>query len=644
MTEQIHIDYIRKAFQEMTTMEDFLELLNYAKPLVYGEDHYAFEMKQITYYVKNRSTLNTPETQNESSGTKLILRKNVPPLVIINQPSKVYGRTQNAVQDTRYTSFQIQKKSGKMRTIHAPVPGLKAIQATLGFVLQCIFEPHTAAMGFVRGKSIVDNARIHTGQNYVYNIDLKDFFPSIDQARVWKCLQLKPFNLTDKEVDETKAIARIKSSDLKFVTDEGVTVHYKIKDGQYKLIPDNFGYLRYLSNFIKQFPIPDFTEVTDEVELDKLKSNYREQVKSAMIQDAQKYILTEDHKKYLQRFLPLRRNIANTVAALCCTEMMVERKAKNGEWESVRRNVLPQGAPTSPVITNMICQRLDYLLTAVANRFGLRYSRYADDITFSSMHNVYQPEGDFLKELQRIILEQGFHINESKTRLQKDGYRKEVTGLLVNEKANVQNRYIKQLRMWLYYWENYGYDRAYSFFLQQYMADKANIVKGKPSMVNVIGGKLDYLRMVKGEENELYLKLRGRLNALTATNIKPKPILEEAFKAEANTNQVRITLEVYQSPEMNEKLNNSINIPKDTVLPSTIIVPNSIEQKEDAKSKLNNLYPIVHTPIKTVELLKYFTANDKDLKYSTHSWEKGKYRSYEEYIEKIKIEWKTIKD
>ena len=209
MTDQTHIDYIRKAFQEMTTMEDFLVLLNYAKPLVYGEDHYAFEMKQITYYLKNRSSLNTPEPQNESSGTKLILRKNVPPIVFINEPSGVYGRKRNAVPDTRYTSFQIKKKSGSIRNIHAPVPGLKAIQTTLGFVLQCIFEPHTAAMGFVRGKSIVDNARIHTGQHYVYNIDLKDFFPSIDQARVWKCLQLKPFNLTDGTFDETTAVAKI---------------------------------------------------------------------------------------------------------------------------------------------------------------------------------------------------------------------------------------------------------------------------------------------------------------------------------------------------------------------------------------------------------------------------------------------------
>jgi retron-type reverse transcriptase len=180
----------------------------------------------------------------------------------------------------------------------------------------------------------------------------------------------------------------------------------------------------------------------------------------------------------------------------------------------VKKNVLPQGAPTSPTFSNIVCQQLDFYLSAVAKRFGLQYSRYADDITFSSMHNVYQPESEFLKELHRIIAEQNFHIKESKTRLQKDGYRKEVTGLLVNEEANVQQRYIKQLRMWLYYWERYGYERAEGFFLKQYIADKGDCLKGKPNMSNVIGGKLDYLRMVKGGENELYLKLRMRFDIL----------------------------------------------------------------------------------------------------------------------------------
>ena len=195
--------------------------------------------------------------------------------------------------------------------------------------------------------------------------------------------------------------------------------------------------------------------------------------------------------------------------------MEVERlNILTGEFEKVKRNVLPQGAPTSPILTNVICQKLDNRLTGVAKRFGLRYSRYADDITFSSMQNVYQNDGEFIKELNRIIVDQGFDVKESKTRLQKTGYRQEVTGLLVNENVNVQQRYIKQLRMWLYYWESYGFDKAYYYFFQQYMTEKGNILKGKPNMEMVIGGKLNYLKMVKGVDNKMYKKLENRFSIL----------------------------------------------------------------------------------------------------------------------------------
>ena len=440
--DQAHIDQIRTAFEQMQSREDLLHVLNKAKPLVYGDKAVPFELKQLTWYA------------NPKPGKK------------------------------RYAEFKIKKKSGAERSIHAPVKGLKSLQKTLSFVLECVYEPHNAAMGFVRDRSIVDNAKLHVGSKYVYNIDLKDFFPSIDQARVWKCFQLKPFNLNKASSLEPQYMKWVDFKKEHLKTEEPVRVY--INNGKFFINTPN-GTI-FLAN--------DFG--TD------------------------KYDIINKEKLILTNKIPSqsRLDLANIIASLCCTQMEVERKTETGEWEKVKRNVLPQGAPTSPVITNIICQKLDHRLSGVAKRFGLKYSRYADDITFSSMHNVYQPESEFLKELHRIIAEQNFHIKESKTRLQKDGYRKEVTGLLVNEKVNVQQRYIKQLRMWLYYWERYGYERASGFFLQQYIADKGHVKNGKPDMANVISGKLDYLKMVKGADNELYLKLKDRFAALVG-NINP---------------------------------------------------------------------------------------------------------------------------
>lgn len=453
--EQEHIDQIRTAFEKMQSREDLLHLLNEVKPLIYGKKAVPFELKQLTWYA------------NPKLGGK------------------------------RYAEFKIKKKSGSQRSIHAPVKGLKALQKTLAFILQCVYEPHKAAMGFIRERSIVDNAKIHVASNYVYNIDLKDFFPSIDQARVWKCLQLKPFNLNMASTVEPQYM---KWEDFKkeYLKTEGPLTFLRGKGRVFANTP--FGTLYVASHF--------------DVEKDK----YILLGSSSLKTKAGKSL---EGTLWLVNKIPetSRLDIANIIASLCCTDMEVERKNEAGEWEKVKRNVLPQGAPTSPVITNIVCQKLDYLLSGVARRFGLKYSRYADDITFSSMHNVYQPESEFLKELHRIIAEQNFHIKESKTRLQKDGYRKEVTGLLVNEKANVQQRYIKQLRMWLYYWERYGYERASGFFLQQYIEDKGHVKKGKPDMANVISGKLDYLKMVKGVDNELYKKLRSRYEELTGSSI-----------------------------------------------------------------------------------------------------------------------------
>jgi hypothetical protein len=500
--EQKHKEQIRLAFAKMQYKQDLLDLLNLAKSIIYGDHYVPFQLAQLTYYIQSKRDTVYERFSLETNTIDL----NNPGFLVVSNPIE------------RYRSFTVKKKSGGTRTIHAPVNGLKAIQQSLAFILQCVFEPHPAANGFVMGKSIVDNAKIHVGNNYVYNIDLKDFFPSIDQARVWKCLQLAPFNLSDSVIlTEEEKLNATQTGIRKFRTEHSEEIYYKFEEGcKVWIIDDNAGnFKRYKDRLTAHIPRPEKMLVLGDNEgITKLRV-YQQEKNRIINDDLKRYILDEDNKRILLNQSKSRQRLASMIAMLCCTEMDVERKNKiTSEWETCKRNVLPQGAPTSPVITNIICYKLDRRLSGLAKRFGLKYSRYADDITFSSMHNVYQPESAFLQELHRIISDQNFHIKESKTRLQKDGHRKEVTGLLVNEKVNVQQRYLKQLRMWLYYWERYGYERASGFFLQQYIADKGHVKNGKPDMADVISGKLDYLKMVKGAENELYLKLKSRFELL----------------------------------------------------------------------------------------------------------------------------------
>lgn len=209
--------------------------------------------------------------------------------------------------------------------------------------------------------------------------------------------------------------------------------------------------------------------------------------------------------------------LAFLLASLCTHPFEIE-----GEIE----NVLPQGSPTSPTLTNILCESLDRRLTGLANRFGSTYSRYADDITFSSPHNIYKDE-KFEKELKRIIEDdQKLVINPKKTRLQKTGYRQEVTGLIVNDKVNIRRRYVKEIRMWLYYWETYGYEKAEQIFKRDYISDKGHVKNINAHLINVLDGKLEFLKMVKGAEDGTYKRLKKQFNKLEGLNSPIKKVLD----------------------------------------------------------------------------------------------------------------------
>ncbi|MEP6262744.1 MAG: reverse transcriptase family protein [Gillisia sp.] len=222
------------------------------------------------------------------------------------------------------------------------------------------------------------------------------------------------------------------------------------------------------------------------------------------------------------------------------------------EIEGEIKTVLPQGSPTSPTITNILCQDLDRRLNGLAKKFNLSFTRYADDITFSSSHNIYK-EVEFQKELQRIIQEdQQLNINPTKTRLQKTGFRQEATGLIVNEKVNVRKKYVKQLRMWLYYWETYGYKKAEQIFRKDYHSEKGHINSGIPNMNLVIAGKLEFLKMVKGDKDFTYLNLSSRFQNLQ----KPLQNISNSKNILINIKSLNASPKVYPAETILNSKNN----------------------------------------------------------------------------------------
>lgn len=108
---------------------------------------------------------------------------------------------------------------------------------------------------------------------------------------------------------------------------------------------------------------------------------------------------------------------------------------------------LPQGAPTSPILSNLITGGMDRHLLQLAKKYRMDYTRYADDLTFSTNRKAFGDElSEFLEEAEQIIRKDGFSINKEKTRLQARDYRQEVTGLVVNHKVNVPREYYKKTR------------------------------------------------------------------------------------------------------------------------------------------------------------------------------------------------------
>jgi len=207
----------------------------------------------------------------------------------------------------------------------------------------------------------------------------------------------------------------------------------------------------------------------------------------------------------------LPKNVATVLAQICCFN-----------------NQLPQGAPTSPIVSNMICAHLDSDLQRLAKTNKSNYTRYADDITFSTSTKSVPSSIATIdklgqvqvgKQLNTIIEDNGFEINQNKVWLRQKDRRQLVTGLVVNQFPNVRRKYTNQIRAMLYAWSKFGLEAANKEFLKSYNQKHRGPTKKLPDFQLVLKGKLDFLSMIRGSNDPLYLRFISQLRRVAPTLI-----------------------------------------------------------------------------------------------------------------------------
>jgi len=137
--------------------------------------------------------------------------------------------------------------------------------------------------------------------------------------------------------------------------------------------------------------------------------------------------------------------VARTLTGLCSTttpsavlDSNFSAAAPNHETRKRYASAhLPQGAPTSPALANLAARRLDCRLTGLASRFDARYTRYADDLTFSGDKALLSQLDRFIRAIDEIVKDEGFALNAHKTRIMPRSTRQSVTGIVVNQHINI---------------------------------------------------------------------------------------------------------------------------------------------------------------------------------------------------------------
>ncbi len=197
-----------------------------------------------------------------------------------------------------------------------------------------------------------------------------------------------------------------------------------------------------------------------------------------------------------------------TILALLCTECPRRQVEYDGKPYHVATGPrgLPQGACTSPALSNQVASRLDRRLGGLAAKLGLAYTRYADDLTFSGDAAFNERVGYLMARVRQLAEAEGFAVNEKKSRVLRRNAAQAVTGLVVNDRPGVPRAEVRRVRAILHRARTEGLD--------------AQNREGRPHFRAWVRGKIAYIHMARPEVGA---RLKSALAALLQGESEPRP-------------------------------------------------------------------------------------------------------------------------
>lgn len=309
---------------------------------------------------------------------------------------------------------------------------------------------------------------IYLGENYSHQLN--------DQTSNFNRLQLNNLPILHTADDIAKAM-HITIGELRFLSysrKNSKVNHYKRfqmakKSGGYRLISAPMPKLKKAQHWILEHLLNHVSvhENAHGCVLEKsIKTNATPHIGKAVVinQDFKNFFPSVTYTRIKGVFTSLgySHQVA-TIFALICSEPKILDVSLLGDNYYAQRGdrFLPQGAPCSPAITNILCKKLDYRLSGLAKKYNFVYTRYVDDITFSGTVEAYPNISKILKYSRYIVKSENFTLHPEKLRIMKRNVRQEVTGVVVNEKANIPKASLKRFRTLLFQIEKDGIEGKY---------------------------------------------------------------------------------------------------------------------------------------------------------------------------------------